>query len=98
MGVYKGGFDGMMAQRRVMMKYGGYSQSKKKRRYFRSMAVSYTHLDVYKRQTTNSARAFSKACGINLKTAESGTGGAGYSRAAFLCEIYGGKMCIRDRV
>ena len=27
MGVYKGGFDGMMAQRRVMMKYGGYSQS-----------------------------------------------------------------------
>ncbi len=29
-GVYKGGFDGMMAQRRVMMKYGGYSQSAKK--------------------------------------------------------------------
>ena len=39
MGVYKGGFDGMMAQRRVMMKYGGYSQSKKKRSYFRSMVV-----------------------------------------------------------
>ena len=36
-GVYKGGFDGMMAQRRVMMKYGGYSQSKKKRGYFGSM-------------------------------------------------------------
>ena len=29
----------MMAQRRVMMKYGGYSQSKKKRSYFRSMVV-----------------------------------------------------------
>lgn len=39
MGVYKGGFDGMMAQRRVMMKYGGYSQSKKKRSYFRSMVI-----------------------------------------------------------
>lgn len=38
-GVYKGGFDGMMAQRRIMMKYGGYSQSKKKRSYFRSMVV-----------------------------------------------------------
>lgn len=39
MGVYKGGFDGMMAQRRVMMKYGGYSQDKKKRSYFSSMVV-----------------------------------------------------------
>lgn len=38
-GVYKGGFEGMMAQRRVMMKYGGYSQSKKKRSYFRSMVI-----------------------------------------------------------
>ncbi len=38
-GVYKGGFDGMMAQRRVMMKYGGYSQSAKKRSYFSSFVV-----------------------------------------------------------
>lgn len=39
MGVYKGGFDGMMAQRRIMMKYGGYSQNEKKRDYFQSMVV-----------------------------------------------------------
>ena len=39
MGVYKGGFEGMMAQRRVMMKYGGYSPSKKKRSYFRSTVL-----------------------------------------------------------
>ncbi|MEG2633316.1 MAG: alpha/beta hydrolase, partial [Oscillospiraceae bacterium] len=39
MGLYKGGFDGMMAQRRVMMKYGGYSQNKKKRNYFQSMVI-----------------------------------------------------------
>lgn len=38
-GVYKGGLDGMMAQRKVMMKYGGYSRSKKKRSYFSSMVV-----------------------------------------------------------
>jgi pimeloyl-ACP methyl ester carboxylesterase len=38
-GVYKGGFDGMMAQRRVMMKYGGYSQNKKRRSYFRSIVL-----------------------------------------------------------
>ncbi|OUQ39148.1 hypothetical protein B5E65_15305 [Gemmiger sp. An120] len=38
-GVYKGGFEGMMTQRRVMMKYGGYSQSKAKRSYFSSMVV-----------------------------------------------------------
>lgn len=38
-GVYKGGFDGMMTQRRVMMKYGGYSQSAKKRSYFRSFVI-----------------------------------------------------------
>lgn len=38
-GVYKGGFDGMMAQRRVMMKYGGYSQSRRKRSYFRSTVL-----------------------------------------------------------
>ncbi|MDC7124118.1 MAG: alpha/beta hydrolase [Spirochaetales bacterium] len=38
-GCYKGGFDGMMAQRKVMMKYGGYSKSKKKRSYFSSVVV-----------------------------------------------------------
>ena len=38
-GSYKGGFDGMMAQRHVMMKYGGYSQSAKKRSYFRSFVI-----------------------------------------------------------
>lgn len=37
MGVYKGGnYDGMMMQREVMMKYGGYSPSEKKRGYFSS--------------------------------------------------------------
>ncbi len=39
MGVYNGGFAGMMAQRRVMMKYGGYSRSEKKRSYFRSFVI-----------------------------------------------------------
>jgi pimeloyl-ACP methyl ester carboxylesterase len=39
MGVYKGGFKGMMTQRNVMMKYGGYSQSKAKRSYFRSFVI-----------------------------------------------------------
>lgn len=38
-GVYKTGYDGMMAQRRIMMKYGGYSQDKAKRSYFSSMVV-----------------------------------------------------------
>lgn len=38
-GVYNGGFDGMMAQRRVMMKYGGYSQSAAKRTYFSSTVL-----------------------------------------------------------
>ena len=38
-GVYKGGFEGLMAQRRVMMKYGGYSQDKAKRGYFKSFLV-----------------------------------------------------------
>ncbi len=38
-GVYKGGFSGMMAQRRIMMKYGGYSQNAKKRSYFRSFVI-----------------------------------------------------------
>ena len=32
-GCYKGGYDGLMAQRRVMMKYGGYSQNARKRSY-----------------------------------------------------------------
>jgi pimeloyl-ACP methyl ester carboxylesterase len=35
-GVYKGGFDGLMAQRKVMMKYGGYSPDKKRRGMFSS--------------------------------------------------------------
>ncbi len=39
MGVYKGGYDGMMVQRNIMMKYGGYSLSEKKRSYFRSFVV-----------------------------------------------------------
>ena len=38
-GIYKGGYDGMMAQRRIMMKYGGYSQSNKRRSYFSSMVI-----------------------------------------------------------
>lgn len=39
MGCYKGGFDGMMAQRNVMMKYGGYSPSEKKRGYASSLVI-----------------------------------------------------------
>jgi len=39
MGDYKGGLKGMMVQRRVMMKYGGYSRSDKKRSYFRAMII-----------------------------------------------------------
>lgn len=39
MGVYKGGYKGMMIQRRIMMKYGGYSQNTKKRSYFRSTVL-----------------------------------------------------------
>ena len=35
-GIYKGGFDGMMVQRRLMMKYGGYSKSQEKRSYMDS--------------------------------------------------------------
>jgi pimeloyl-ACP methyl ester carboxylesterase len=38
-GIYKGGFSGMMAQRNIMMRYGGYSQDKQKRSYFRSFVV-----------------------------------------------------------
>lgn len=35
-GMYKGGFDGMMVQRNLMMKYGGYSKSEEKRSYMES--------------------------------------------------------------
>jgi pimeloyl-ACP methyl ester carboxylesterase len=35
-GIYKGGFDGMMIQRKIMMKYGGYSPNKKKRGMYSS--------------------------------------------------------------
>jgi pimeloyl-ACP methyl ester carboxylesterase len=38
-GIYKGGFKGMMAQRRIMMKYGGYSPSSVKRSYFKAMVI-----------------------------------------------------------
>ena len=38
-GEYKGGYEGMMVQRRIMMKYGGYSKSTKKRSYFSTMVV-----------------------------------------------------------
>ncbi len=37
MGQYKGGFSGMMKQRKVMMKYGGYSKDEKKRNYADAM-------------------------------------------------------------
>ncbi len=36
LGMYKGGFDGMMKQRNLMMKYGGYSKSEEKRSYMDS--------------------------------------------------------------
>jgi len=36
-GVYKGGFSGMMIERKVMMKYGGYSKDEKKRSYMDAM-------------------------------------------------------------
>jgi pimeloyl-ACP methyl ester carboxylesterase len=38
-GLYKGGFKGLMAQRRIMMKYGGYSQNARRRSYFRAMVL-----------------------------------------------------------
>lgn len=38
-GCYKGGYKGMMVQRNIMMKYGGYSKNEKKRSYFSSMVV-----------------------------------------------------------
>ena len=39
MGVYKGGYKGMMAQRRVMMKYKGYSKQEGKQSYLESMVI-----------------------------------------------------------
>jgi len=36
-GVYKNGYDGMMEQRNIMMKYGGYSKNEKKRSYWDAM-------------------------------------------------------------
>lgn len=38
-GQYKGGYGGMMVQRRVMMRYGGYSKDKGKRSYLASMVI-----------------------------------------------------------
>lgn len=35
--IYKGGFDGMMTQRNIMMKYGGYSKNEGKRSYWDAM-------------------------------------------------------------
>ena len=37
MGCYKGGHDGMMVQRNILMKYGGYSKDAKKRSYASAM-------------------------------------------------------------
>lgn len=37
MGCYKGGFDSMMKQRNIMMKYGGYSKEKGKQSYWDAM-------------------------------------------------------------
>ena len=54
MGVYKGGaYKGMMVQRRIMMKYGGYSKNEKKRNYMDAMVKpmllsgEYTLSDLY---------------------------------------------------
>ena len=38
-GQYKGGFDGMMVQRRLMMKYGGYSKQSGKDNYMSAMVI-----------------------------------------------------------
>ena len=52
-GIYKGGFDGMMVQRNIMMKYGGYSKDEKKRSYLDAMVKpilksgEYTLSDLY---------------------------------------------------
>jgi len=53
MGCYKGGFDGMMKQRNIMMKYGGYSKEEGKQSYFDAMVKpmlksgEYTISDLY---------------------------------------------------
>lgn len=54
MGIYKGGnYDGLMMQREVMMKYGGYSPNEKKRGYFSSTVIpmisagEYSLVDLY---------------------------------------------------
>lgn len=53
MGEYRGGFKGLMVQRRIMMKYGGYSKSQKKRSYLRAMVIpiiksrEYSLFDLY---------------------------------------------------
>lgn len=39
MGVYKGGLSGLMAQRNIMMKYGGYSKSGHKRSYLKAFVI-----------------------------------------------------------
>ncbi len=52
-GVYKGGYDGMMIQRKIMMKYGGYSKDKAKRSYFKATVLpmlfsgEYSISDIY---------------------------------------------------
>ena len=52
-GVYKGGLSGLMAQRKVMMKYGGYSPDKKKRGMYGSFVKAilfsgeYSLSDIY---------------------------------------------------
>ena len=38
MGMYKGGYAGMMVQRKIMMKYGGYSKNEGKRSYWDAIA------------------------------------------------------------
>jgi pimeloyl-ACP methyl ester carboxylesterase len=38
-GLYKGGFDGMMKQRRLMMKYGGYSKEEGKKSYMEAFVM-----------------------------------------------------------
>lgn len=47
LGCYNGGYQGMMVQRRIMMKYGGYSQDTGRRSYFRSMVVPMVHSKEY---------------------------------------------------
>jgi len=53
LGVYKGGLDGLMKQRKVMMKYGGYSPDSKKDSLFKSMVIpmlfsgEYSISDIY---------------------------------------------------